>query len=252
MPETFDIADSRTDGQGTVQADAGHCLEEACPLVVFRSGGDLLVHTFEVLVEHFPLLKQLVYFQSVDFTERHFGEPLAYLLRLEELCGAFLFQVVFPEHSVEGIEDGCPFLGQYFSQSRQLAILGFFGTGQVDPSHAGCSLASGEALPVDPEQVAQERGVAPVGFLLRFVFRLGDDDLSATVFLKHVDQPGVHATDFHDRHEAAFVGRSLRQIGEERPDLLPFRADLTLEEDGSVFRAKIDGELASVLVDTEV
>ena len=30
------------------------------------------------------------------------------------------------------------------------------------------------------------------------------------------------------------------------------RADLTLEEDGSVFRAKIDGELASVLVDTEV
>ena len=113
-------------------------------------------------------------------------------------------------------------------------------------------MASGQALSVEPEQVTQEGGVAAVGFLFGFVFRLGDDDLSAAVFLKHVDQPGVHAANFHDRHEAAFAGRSLSQVGEERPNLLPFRADLTLEEHGSVFRTQIDGELASVLVDTEV
>ena len=67
---------------------------------------------------------------------------------------------------------------------------------------------------------------------------------------RHLQQPIVHAANFHDRHEPAFGHGPLGEILEKRPNLLPSRADLPPEHRLAVFSAKIYGKLSFVLVDT--
>jgi hypothetical protein len=95
-------------------------------------------------------------------------------------------------------------------------------------------------------------GIAAVGLLLGTARRLGDDDFDAAVALEHFQQPRVHAADLDDGQKAAFRPGLLGKIGKERPDLLPPRAHLPLEDHFPVFAANIHRQLTLVLVDTEV
>jgi hypothetical protein len=153
---------------------------------------------------------------------------------------------------VQGVQRGRSLLGQYLPNDRQLPMLGFPGRRRIDSSHTGRASASGEATTVDPQQVAQETGVAAVGFPFRPTVGLGNDDLAAAIFLEHVSQPWVHAANLDDRHEPVFSFSPLGQILEKHPNLLPSRADLPLEDHVAVLGAKIHGNLAFVLVDTKV
>ena len=109
-----------------------------------------------------------------------------------------------------------------------------------------------EPLAVDPQQVAQEAGVAAVGFLLRPRRRLRDDDFAAAVLAKHLDQPRVHAAHLKDGHEPALRLGFRRKFGKKLLGLSPQRAHLPFEDRFAILSANIYRELAFVLVDTKL
>ena len=70
----------------------------------------------------------------------------------------------------------------------------------------------------------------PIGLVFRPVVGLRDDDLAAAILLEHFNQPGVHTANLDDGHEPTFRLGPLGQIIEKRPNLLPSRANLPLQD----------------------
>ena len=138
------------------------------------------------------------------------------------------------------------------AQSRQLPIVRFLGRCRLNPPHPRRVLAPDELLSMDPEPMAQLARIAAVGLLLRPARRLRDDDLHAAVTLEHFQEPRIHAADLDDGHQPAFRPGLVGKIGKKRPDLLPPRAHLPLEDHFPIFAANIHRQLTLVLVDTEV
>ena len=156
------------------------------------------------------------------------------------------------QNLVDAVEYRRAFFRQPGAQRGDLPIVGLLSRGRLNPPQPKRMLSIEKLLPMNPQLVAQLAGVAAVRLLLRPLGRLNDDDFSATVFLKHFDEPRIHAADFKDGEKAAFRPRLFGKIGKEGTNLLPLRAHLPLEDHRSVFASQIHRQLTLVLVDTEV
>ena len=90
-------------------------------------------------------------------------------------------QVVTPEDVFDHVDDASSCSAGIFAKCGQSSIL-LIGCGRdIDLPEAADWLACQQAMPVDPQQFAQRRGVSPIGLLLFSFFGLDEDHLVAAV-----------------------------------------------------------------------
>jgi hypothetical protein len=123
----------------------------------------------------------------------------------------------------------------------------------VSRSRLSCWLALQQAVAVDPQQLAQRGGIAPVRLTEFPLLRLDEDHLVAAVVAQHANEPVVKATDFEHGDERLARGQPLAaELLEEGVDLLRLRRDLPGLHDVTALVAERDGDLPCVLVDAEI
>ena len=111
------------------------------------------------------------------------------------------------------------------------------------------ALPAQQPLPVDPQQLAQPVGVAPIGFLPRPSLRLNQQHLATAPAGQAFEQPIVEAADFHERHIAAVGSAALSQLAEIAFHGPPLGAHLPALDHRALLVSQIDGQLFAVLID---
>jgi len=110
-----------------------------------------------------------------------------------------------------------------------------------------------EAITVDPEQLAERRGITPIRLAFLAVVGLDQYHLVATIVSQHANQPIIEATDLQDGHEGPTIAQPLTgELLEKGVDLLRLGRDLAGLQDIAAFIAERDRDLPCVLVDSQV
>src|SRR6476620_6311101 len=149
--------------------------------------------------------EQVVHLKAIDRRQRDLLQPGSCCLSREGLGWHLPLHVVASEHVPDFVNEPSSCLANLLAERRQPAILLIRRGSDVDLSQTANRLAVQEPVPVDPQQLAERRGVASVGLALLSVVRLNQDYLVASVVLQHTDQPIIEATDFeHSDKQLAF------------------------------------------------
>jgi hypothetical protein len=177
---------------------------------------------------------------------------------MPDLLGNFFgghlpLQVVAPQDVPDLVDQARPGLASLLAQRGQPPILLVRGTGDVDLAQAADRLALQQALPVDPQEFAQRRSIAPIGLTELPLFRLDEDHLVAAVVVQHANEPVIEATDLEHSDERFVCVQPLAgEPLEESVDLLRLGRDLPGQQDITLLVAERDGGLPCVLIDPQV
>jgi hypothetical protein len=213
---------------------------------------DFALQFLDLAITQFPLGREQIQLQKVYLLQLQSLEPRPRRLGLYAFYGTLLMQVVLQQQPVQLIQRSRPTVSQSFAHGGKLSILGILCRRRPDFTHALNRLVFACAMPIQPEQLTQLIGVAPIGFVSIARFGLHEDDFPASVFVEHFQQPIVETTNLDDGHEAALICRRFNQVVKKLHDLIPLRADLSLEYDVSFFVTQIYCQLLAMKVDSKV
>lgn len=251
--EPFDITDSRQQRDRSHRADARYRFQlEHHFRIRFRVFGQFPFDFEDLFVEQFPRFEMHVDFDAVDDRQLNRRDPFSEFVRMIQLGRRVLSHIVFIDDAFDFVDDSRALSNQVLAKVGELPDLGIFGIGGKNASNAVGSLSALEPFAVVPEEFAECVGITFVGFFVRGMVGLNDDDFVAIDFFEFFEEPIVEAADFDDSHEAAMLSGFFSELLKKIVTSVMIGANLFFLNDISVFVSQIDCQLVLVLVDSEI
>src|SRR5262245_31360076 len=251
--EALDPADPARQRDGREVAHPRHRREEHRLRADAAAPGDHLLQFLAAPLDLLQVGQQVVHLQAVNLGQGELLQPGDACLGRELLGGHLPLQVVPPQDVPDPVDQTRPGPAGVLAQHGQPPVLLVRGAGDVHLAQAADGLALEQAIAVDPQQLAQRGGIAPVGLAELPLFRLDEDHLVAAVVVQHANEPVVKATDLEHGDEGRACGQPLAgELLEEGVDLVGLRRDLPGLHDVPALVAERDGDLPCVLIDAQV